>query len=386
MARKKVEKNIYYDDHKKLYYVYKYFGKDKDGKIVQEAVTTKTKRDARTILAKHIADISEGVATRSTKETVKDYFDWYINNIAKIKNQPTTVYIYELMLNKHIFPELGDIQLDKLTAPQIQEYITKKQTEVSANTIIKHITLLKTGLSKAVSLNKIKINPASGVTCPSKTLHEVTPYTPEQIITLLKCLDTRARWVSVLVTVAAYTGLRRGELMGLRWCDIDFDSKTLTVNQVRAMAQNQVIKGPKTDKSKRVLTLVDELIVFLKTEQDRQKENSKYWSVPYSEDGYVFVKEDGTAPSVNTISDILTCVVKANDLPHITLHGLRHTYASLIHAGGATLIEAQHALGHASPQITAGIYTHIYDQHNERAMEIAASQLSGVIDQAQRRD
>lgn len=385
MSLKRIEKNIYYDEKKKLYYVNKYYGVE-GGKAKQSRVTTKTKREAREILARHLADMADGIAVRETDESVGKYLEWYIENIAKIKNQPTTIYGYKKMMEKHILPALGGIKLKNLSAQQIQEYITHKQRELSANTVIKHVDFLRICFDKAVDMGKLKINPASRVTCPHKVKYHVQPYTAEQVVMLIRCLSTRSRWVYILLTVAAYTGLRRGELMGLRWSDIDFERKILSINQTRTMADVEVVKSPKTEMSKRSLMLVDELVELLKAEQDRQKENSKYWSVPYSDDGFVFVKEDGTPPNVNAISNAIAYAVKANGLPHITLHGLRHTYASLIHAGGATMVEAQHALGHASPQITAGIYTHIYDQHNERAMEIAASQLSGVINQSQRRD
>ena len=381
MARTKVEKNIYFDDKKKLYYIHKYYGRDEKGKTIQKTETAKTKKEARAILIKHLAEVEEGTAIKETDETVGEYLNWYIENISKIGNQPTTTYGYQKMLSKHILPELGRIKLKNLSARQIQEYITRKQGELSPNSIIKHIDFLRKCLEKAVEMGKIRNNPASHITRPSKIRHEVQPYTAEQVMELVKCLNERSRWTYMLLTVAALTGLRRGELMGLRWCDIDFDGGILTVNQTRTMANEEVIKGPKTDRSRRRLALVPDLVELLKKEQERQKELSKYWITPYSDEGFVFVKDDGTPPNVNAISNAITYAVKTNHLPHITLHGLRHTYASLIHAGGATLVEAQHALGHSSPQITAGIYTHIYDRHNDRAMGIAASQLSGLIKQ-----
>ena len=171
--------------------------------------------------------MADGIAVRETDESVGKYLEWYIENIAKIKNQPTTIYGYKKMMEKHILPALGGIKLKNLSAQQIQEYIPHKQRELSANPVIKHVDFLRICFDKAVDMGKLKINPASRVTCPHKVKYHVQPYTAEQVVMLIRCLSTRSRWVYILLTVAAYTGLRRGELMGLLWSDIDFERKNV---------------------------------------------------------------------------------------------------------------------------------------------------------------
>lgn len=126
--------------------------------------------------------MADGIAVRETDESVGKYLEWYIENIAKIKNQPTTIYGYKKMMEKHILPALGGIKLKNLSAQQIQEYITHKQRELSANTVIKHVDFLRICFDKAVDMGKLKINPASRVTCPHKVKYHVQPYTPLRMI------------------------------------------------------------------------------------------------------------------------------------------------------------------------------------------------------------
>jgi len=379
MARKKVENNIYYDDIRKTYYISLYYGTDEQGKLIQRTKTTKNIREARKILHEHEVDKSRQQAIPSSRETVAEYLRWYLENVVKPHREPTTYYGYERIVEKHIIPVLGSYKLDKLNAANIQEYITQKCNQgLSGNSVIKHIDLLKTALTAAVGSGKILKNPANFVTRPKKVKTEVRPYSREDVIRAIKMAKEDCEWLYITLILAAYTGMRREEILGLRWDNIDFDECALTVKEVRTTAgDTEVIKEPKTASSYRKLRIAPPLLAVLKEEKKRQEELKNYFeSRQFNPKGYVVIADTGKLPNPNAVNNKIAYLAKTKGFPAIKLHGLRHTFASLSHEYGASAFETQHALGHSSTAVTLGIYTHLYQEANDTAMGKVAEALS----------
>lgn len=381
MARKSVEKNIAYDDVKKLYYVNLNFGKDENGKRIKTTKTFKNKTDARKELRIFEANKATNQLVKPTQTTLGSWLDYWLGNIVKINCQETTFYGYNRIVQNHIKPRLGNVPLQELTPQMIQNYYTSlmrnNEKTLAPNTIVKHHAIFKTTLDIAVKQDILFRNPVDRVVAPKKNKSEISFYNTEQVKRLLKLVEGDR--LEIIVKLAIYLGLRREEIMGLRWEDIDFEKRLLYITSVRTMAGSKVIvKKPKNDTSERSLYISDSLNEILIKEYNKQTENKKAFGNSYCDSGYVVVKEDGTTYRPNYISGLFRKFIIDNKLPGITLHGLRHTFASLANSSDISMKEISKALGHSTISTTDLIYTHIFDETHKNTFEQVDRLLSNI--------
>ena len=242
------------------------------------------------------------------------------------------------------------------------------------HTVIKHHNLLTNTLNAAERQEYITKNPMRAVSPPKKRQREAKFYTPEQLGTLLaKAVGTR---LELPVFICAYLGLRRGELCGLRWSDVDLEHHTITIENTRTQAgKKEIEKGTKTASSTRTLYLPDTLCDMLKA----AKEHQQACRATYK--NTVIVMEDGRPFRPNYLSELFGKFLADNDLPKIVLHELRHTFASLSNQAGIPAYNIGKALGHSTPATTQKIYTHLLDQTHTQAVEGVAA----IADEARRK-
>ena len=212
------------------------------------------------------------------------------------------------------------------------------------------------------------------VSPPKKRQREAKFYTPEQLgVLLAKAVGTR---LELPMFICAYLGLRRGELCGLRWSDVDLEHHTITIENTRTQAgKKEIEKGTKTASSTRTLYLPDTLCDMLKA----AKEHQQACRATYK--NTVIVMEDGRPFRPNYLSELFGKFLADNDLPKIVLHELRHTFASLSNQAGIPAYNIGKALGHSTPATTQKIYTHLLDQTHTRAVEGVAA----IADEARRK-
>lgn len=371
MARKKVERNISYDNERKKYYVNLDFGIDPEtGKQIKKTQTFEKLSQARAALRKHEVNKDNGQLVLPQNTTLSQWLDVWINDVVKLNRQSTTVYAYKKMIDKHIVPALGTIPLQKLTPQHLQKYYADKIREgkISSNTVRKHHDLLNAALRVAVKQGIIFVNPASRVDPPKTKRPEIHYYSMEQVQELLRLSEgTR---LEILIKLAGLLGLRREEIVGLKWEHIDFQRKRIEICEVRTSAGNQVVtKEPKTSTSRRTLHMPDIIEDALLKEQEKQEEYKKAFGSSYQDSGYVFTYEDGRPFRPNYASDLFTNFIKKNNLPPLTLHGLRHSFASIANAKGIPMYDIGKALGHSSPATTSKIYTHLLDADHRDMLE-----------------
>ena len=358
------------------------YGIDREGNRVRKYRTFDTKRDATRAFNEHKVKMDKGTQIMPSEYTFAQWLDYWYKDIILPQIEETTAYGYRGMIENYLKPQIGEIRLQKLTARDIQQYYTwlMDEKKLSPNTVIKHHNLLTNTLNAAERQEYITKNPMRAVSPPKKRQREAKFYTPEQLGILLdKAVGTR---LELPVFICAYLGLRRGELCGLRWSDVDLEHQTITIENTRTQAgKKEIEKGTKTASSTRTLYLPDTLCDMLKAAKENQQACRAEYKNAYDDNDYVVVMEDGRPFRPNYLSELFSKFLADNDLPKIVLHELRHTFASLSNQAGIPAYNIGKALGHSTPATTQKIYTHLLDQTHTQAVEGVAA----IADEARRK-
>jgi integrase len=230
---------------------------------------------------------------------------------------------------------------------------------VSARTVVSMLVVLSAALDDAMRQGLVTRNVARMVKRPAIKHYEMATWTPQQATQFrdhIRVDRLAACWLLTLV------GLRRSEILGLRWSDVDFDAGTVGVAQGRVVVQGvgTVTGDPKSKRSRRVLPMPPEIFAALRTFKVQQAAERLALGSGYHDSGLVAVNEDGSAIRPETYSAEFACQSKAAGVPLIRLHDVRHTAATMLLDGGTTAIATAKWLGH-DPAITLRVYGHVYD-------------------------
>lgn len=376
MGRKAIERNISYDEARKLYYVHLDSGKDDKGQRKRVYRTFPTLQQARKALLAFQAEraIYSNVTPRTT--TLSDWLDYWMEEIVKPNRADTTVYGYNKIIVNHIEPALGEVPVQQLAPTQIQQYYSMllREKGLSPNTIRRHHDLLSSSLRMAVRQDVLMRCPTDRVEPPKVIPHEAKFYSPENLKRLYN--EAEGTWLELIIKLAGCLGLRREEICGLRWSNVDFERRHIHIREARTAAGASIVqKETKNRSSSRTLHLTDDLYPLLRREFRVQAENRLRMGDQWPDTGLVLVDSEGQPYSPNNISLAFTRFIKRRKLPEITLHGLRHTFATVASAQGAPLFEIGKALGHSTPSTTGRIYTHLLDSTHAPTLDKVASAL-----------
>ena len=365
MARKTVERNISYDDVRRIYYVSMDLGKDKDGKRLKRYQTYRTLYAARMGLRSFLTHREEELNTPRHDLTLADWLESWMENIVRPTRAETTVYGYQKIIENHLVPALGHIPLLKLTPMDIQQYYIQVQqsANLSSNTLRRHHDLLSSALRSAVRQDKILVSPMDKVEPPRAKQKEASYYRPEELKRLYTLIEGHP--LELCVKLAGSLGMRREEICGLKWECVDLQRQLLFIREARtAYGATVVQKETKNRSSVRTLFLPDDLARLLHMEQTRQADWLRQGRLKEPSQ-FVVLNYQGVPYSPNALSVAFTRFVRNNGLPRVTLHGLRHSFATVASFQGVPLFDIGKALGHATPATTGKIYTHLVDQTHE---------------------
>ena len=373
--RKKIAKNIYYDTERELYYVRFYHGVI-DGKAQQEWKTYKTKNEAMKALKIFEINKADGKQLDISKQTIENYLNYWIEYKAT-RCEYTTIYGYKNIANKYVIPRLGKMQLKQLQPHHIIEYMNSLSKDgLSNNTIKKHYDLLKSMMKQAVLEDKVAYNILEKVESPKIDKKEMSFYTIDELATLLDIISTKPS-LDIAVHIAAYTGLRREEILGLKWDCVDFDNTVFYIKKAITKAGSVVIeKKPKTKDSYRKISIPNYLLEKLKTYKQIQIRNAQLFNLPKYE--YIFCKPNGQRYHVNYISTMFKNIIEQYNLKPIRFHDLRHTFASIAQESGISIFEISKTLGHSTISTTSNIYTHLFDDAHTKVMDSVAKEIDAA--------
>ncbi len=347
-----------------------YTGTGTDGKYHRYFETVHgRKSDAQKRLNELLASLEKGIYNPPGRLTVAEHLLNWLDGYVKTNCSPRTLDGYQSIVETHLAPSLGHIQLKHLHPQAIQTYYGKACERLSHRTVHHHHRVLSQSLKYAVRQGYLGRNPAELVDAPSPRKKAMRTLTPIEVEVLLG--EAKDNYHYPIIYTAVSTGLRQAELLGLRWRDIDPDMLSISVSQVlykrRGVCQ---FREPKTRHSRRRVSMTPKLALFL-----RQYKIERQWL--YSELGKQLNLDDLVFTSVN-LKPINSCVLthafrriaKQAGLEGVRFHDLRHTFASLMLLRGAKPKVISEALGHSSVAFTMDIYSHIIDGMQADAMAL----------------
>jgi integrase len=348
------------------------------------------RKNAEKLLAEFTTEIERGLVIDGKKLTFKEFVDRWLKDYAETNLAPKTLFRYKEILDSRVVPSIGHIKIDQLRPTHIIEFENmlredgirkdKKAGGLSEKTILQHHRIISSILNDAVQWQAIFSNPAARVKPPKVPKKQAKCYDEEQTGALLDALDQlppRDLKYRVMVELALTTGLRRGELGGLEWKDLDFDKCTLEVRQASQYLPGQgcFIKDPKNETSKRLIAVPASTMALLKKWKAQQSEKRLRVGDLWLGEDWVFTTWNGTRINPDRFTQWFPEFLEKNNLPHIPLHSMRHTSATLLIAEGVDLREVSGRLGHADTSTTGNIYAHFL----KSADRAASDKMEGIL-------
>ena len=342
------------------------------GKAIIKNVLGKTQAEVKEKLKKAIEKNVGIDYGRAKTYTVGTWLEIWLENYAKIKLRPSTFKTSQGFLKNHIKPQLGNIPLADLTSLDLQRFYkhlldggrvdrveAKKKPKGLAPKTVRNIhQLIGSAYNLAMEQKLITRNPTQGCALPKVEHKEMKTLTADQLSAFFQ--EARDSGVYELYYLDLATGLRRGELLGLKWTDVDLDRGVLKIQRAISRQNGKVVEAPlKTKNAYRTLPLSDSLRRYLTDLRRRQKENRRKYGKSYHQSDYVCVREDGTPLRPDYISREFGRVCRRAGLPCIRFHDLRHSVATLLLQQGFSLKQIQEWLGHSDIATTANVYAHV---------------------------
>ena len=341
--------------------------KNKDGKVIgyrgsyivngkRYYVSAKTKTETEQKLRQAMTDADRGLIFKAGTLTLGDYLDKWLSNIQGTVRQRTWER-YEQLVRVHIKPALSSIKLRDLTRAHLKNLYGQKLESLSPRTVQYIHTTMHKALKDAMIDGLILKNVAAHIRLPKPRKKEINPLNPDQAKAFLTA--AQGDRYEALFVLAIHYGLRQGELLGLKWSDVDLKEGTLQVRRTMSESRaGRIEEQPKSGKGRRI-ELSQTTIEALKSHCERQQEEKK-GTEEYKDQGLIFATTVGTPTnSKNLYWRSFKPILERAGLPNICFHELRHTCATIRFMRGQHLKRVQELLGHASIVQTMDTYSHI---------------------------
>ncbi|TYP69878.1 site-specific recombinase XerD [Paenibacillus methanolicus] len=300
-----------------------------------------------------------GAVTENSKMLFGEYlWDWYEKKKKSIS--PQTQKLYEVIIRVHVAPKLGDIPLNKLTAFHIESFTQHLIDDkgLKPESIRRIISVINTSLNAAERLDLVTKNVARAVEKPKIPHRELKVWEPEYVAEFLEKIKGMTRYYAAIY-LAIMTGMRQGEILGLRWSDIDFETGVLRIQQTLTHNGKKLVAGAKTTGSVRSITLSPETLKVLKEHRQMIVQERVALGSEYKNHDLVNPTSLGTPVSGRGILKVWNRLMRETKAPRVTFHDLRHTHASLLLKQGVHIKIVSERLGHSSVAITLDRYSHL---------------------------
>ena len=350
---------------------------DASGTSQRTWVYGKTRKDVAAKLKAAAQRIDNGGPPKDSSKTLGHWLaHWRATTLAASDRKPSTKELYVNLCQKHLeSTPFGLITLDKLRPSDVESLVlTLRERKLSDSTIRSIYTVLRAALDGAVRDGLLARNPAAAVTRPGIERKEARHLDPADVARLLAALEGH-RYLPAVVLIA-FTGLRKGEALALRWADLDLDDGTLRVSAtLNRVSRSLVSSEPKTPRSRRVVPLSPDLVSMLKRHRTAQKRERLVAANQWADTGLVFTTEFGTPVDPRNLLRVVQSAAAQIGLEDVDVHTLRHSVATAWMAAGVPIKVVADLLGHSSISVTGDLYQHACDDTARAAVE----GLSGVF-------
>jgi len=351
---------------------YQHIGYTEKGHEKRKYFYGRTRQEVRNKLQKYQLRGLAGNFKDPGQLTFGKWLKLWVKNYIVFSVKQSTLERYEQNIRVHLAPVLGDIKIQNLQTAHLQDLYLKKIETLSPRTVQYIHTTANAALNQAEKEGLIIKNPARAAKLPKIPKREIETYSKEDVEAFLKLSKERTRYFPALLLSVA-TGLRRGEILGLRWADLDLKKGKLTVKRTLARTENGLsFEEPKSELSKRSLQLPCFVVKTLEEHRKKQLEEKIKYKPIYEDNNLVFCTEHGRPVFPRNFSRVFENIAKKlheEGRPRLTLHGLRHTYATLAIEAGVPVKTVQENLGHHSASFTLSIYAHATDKARKEGAE-----------------
>jgi integrase len=320
----------------------------------------KTRAEVAEMLAKAISDRFSGLTFDAGSLTLGEFLDRWLSDSVRDTVRQRTYERHEELVRLHIRPSLGRLKLKVLTPAHVQGfYRDRLDTGLSPATVQKIHVVLHKALDQAVKWNLIPRNVTDAVNAPRPAPKEMRPLAPDEARKLLEM--ARGDSLEALYVLAVHTGMRQGELLGLKWEDVDLEGNVVRIRRTLTRNKGRLLLGePKTKKSRRTVRLTETAAQTLREHLERQLEEMERLGDLYQDQGLVFTTRVGTPINpTNLRRRSFASLLERASLPAIRFHDLRHTCATLLLLRNVHPKYVQELLGHATITITLDTYSHV---------------------------
>ena len=348
-----------------------------DGKRTRKWVYGKTERETLRKLNDLKRRIERGENLTALPKTLAEWSAEWLAMKEREGTRPTTLRSYRWQINSHIVPALGKVNLDKLNPTAIRRLLASCSHAGLSAASVRHVHgLIRNILADAEREELISRNPARAVRPPSAQVIERSALTIDDARRLIEAI--RGSRYEALWVCALTLGLRRAELLGLRWSDVDFDNATATVRQTLLRVDGRLkFAEPKTDRSRRTIPVPAPTLARLRARRALQTADRLAAGARWKDHGLVFASTIGTPLEPRNVDRAWHAVRKDLGLDAVRLHDLRHACATFLLASGASPRTVMKTLGHSQISLTMNTYAHVLPEIERAAVDDAARHLFG---------
>ncbi len=344
----------------------------------RKSVYGKSRPDVRAKMEDALGKAKKGIDLKGERQRLGDFLSIWMAETQAPKLRPSTTKSYESYIRLRIVPALGDTTLGDLTAQDVQRFLNGcTKAGLSPRTVQYIRAILRAALNQALRWGYVERNVAALASPPRQKPKQIETLAADDAYRLMEF--TRDDRLGTLFATALYTGMRQGELLGLRWPDVDLDAGTIRVRQAAQKIDGtwQFVE-PKSANGRRTLPLPEPARDVLRRQKERVREMRQHADDSWTEYGLVFPSALGTPLDSSNVTHHLQRQLKAASLPVVTFHALRHTCGSLLHQEGVPARTIMEILGHSQITLTLGTYCHATPVMFDEAAGALARALGGA--------
>lgn len=349
------------------------------GKPKRKTVYGDTRSEVQRQLTAILRDQQRGIPIVVERQTVAEFLERWLADVVKPSVRPRTHTSYSQLVRLHLKPSLGRVSLAKLTPQHVQQFMNEKLAAgLSARTVQYLRAVLRRALSQALRWNLVARNVATLVDAPKTKRNAVRVMSPDEVTLFLDA--AKGQRFEPLLLVAISTGMRQGELLGLRWEDVDLPAAVIHVrHSVQRLDGKLTLTDLKTDRSRRTLRLPQIAARALQTQRARQSEERLAAGGRWHDLGFVFATSIGTPLDARNLTRHFARVLTRAGLPRLKFHSLRHSCASLLLSQHVPARAVMELLGHSEIRLTMDTYTHVMPQLMTEAANAMDDALGGGV-------